>query len=268
MLRVDPHHELRRVRGLGELVERLADLHRLRADEVEGVARQLGVGQVRDVVHRLGDEVDRHDAGLAALRPGQRRPFRQRVAQLLEQLEEVVGAVDLVHLAGLRMADDDARPEDQRLCAGPARAQGARPRTSCGGRRGGAAGPRRTCPPGRRPCTGPPRRSSWCDGSARPRSSWRTRSRAGCLRCSLAPSRPRRPSCRIRLRDGRSGRCARRTRRLRGRAWRGRRQRERSVPRRRRCARSAIRPCRASRRARARRWWRRARAARPPRACR
>ena len=116
MLRVDAHHELRRVRGLRELVERLADLHRLRADEVEGVARQLGVGHVRDVVHRLGDEVDRHDAGLAALRPGQRRPFRQRVAQLLKQLEEVVGAVDLVHLAGLRMADDDARPEDQRLC--------------------------------------------------------------------------------------------------------------------------------------------------------
>ena len=35
--------------------------------------------------------------------------------ELLEQLEEVVGTVDLVHLAGLRVADHDARPEHQRL---------------------------------------------------------------------------------------------------------------------------------------------------------
>ena len=77
--------------------------------------RQLGVGQVGDVVHRLGDEVDRHDVRLAALRAGQRGPLRQRVAQPLEQLEVVVGAVDLVHLAGLRVADDDPRAEDQRL---------------------------------------------------------------------------------------------------------------------------------------------------------
>ena len=40
---------------------------------------------------------------------------RQRVAQLLEQLEEVVGPVDLVHLAGLGVADDDPRAVDQRL---------------------------------------------------------------------------------------------------------------------------------------------------------
>ena len=114
-VRVDPHHELRRVRGLGELVERLAHLHRLGVDEVEGVARQLVVGQVGDVVHRARDEVDRHDVGLPALRAGQRRPLRQRVAQPLEQLEVVVGPVDLVHLAGLGVADDDARAEDQRL---------------------------------------------------------------------------------------------------------------------------------------------------------
>ena len=113
-VRVDAHRELRRVGGLGELVERLADLHRLGAHEVEGVAGQLLVGQVGDVVHRLGHEVDGHDVGVAALRTGQRRPLGQRVAQLLEQLEEVVGTVDLVHLAGLRVAHHDAGPEDQR----------------------------------------------------------------------------------------------------------------------------------------------------------
>ena len=41
--------------------------------------------------------------------PGEREPLGQRVAQLLEQLEEVVRTVDLVHLAGLGVADDDRR---------------------------------------------------------------------------------------------------------------------------------------------------------------
>ncbi len=113
-VRVDPHHELRRVRGLGELVERLADLHRLRVHEMERVVDEVGVRQVGDVVHRPGDEVDRHEVGLAALRPGQRSPLGERVAQALEQLEVVVGAVDLVHLAGLGVAEDDPRAEDQR----------------------------------------------------------------------------------------------------------------------------------------------------------
>jgi hypothetical protein len=63
------------MRGLGELVEGLAHLHWLRVDEVEGVAGQLVVGQVGDVVHRLGHEVDGHEIGLAALRAGQRYPL-------------------------------------------------------------------------------------------------------------------------------------------------------------------------------------------------
>jgi hypothetical protein len=100
---------------LRELVDRLAHGHRLRVDQVEGVRRQVVVVEVGDVVHRLGHEVHRHDVGLAALRAGQREPLGQRVAQLLDDLEEVVGAVDLVHLAGLGVADDDARPEDDRL---------------------------------------------------------------------------------------------------------------------------------------------------------
>ncbi len=109
-VRVDPHRELRRVGRLGELVQRLPDGDRLGIHEVEGVAVQVVVVHVRDVVHRAGDEVDRHEVRVAALRPGEREPLRQRVAEPLEQLEEVVGAVDLVHLARLRVADDHAWP--------------------------------------------------------------------------------------------------------------------------------------------------------------
>ena len=112
---VHAHRELGRVRRLRELVERLAHGHRLRVHQVERVAGQLSVRQVGDVVHRARDEVHRHDVRLPALGAGEREPLRQRVAQLLEQLEEVVGTVDLVHLAGLRVADHDAGPEHERL---------------------------------------------------------------------------------------------------------------------------------------------------------
>jgi hypothetical protein len=82
---------------------------------MERVARQLLVGQMGDVVHRARDVVDRHDVRLATLRSRQRDPLGQGVPELLDQLEEVVGAVDLVHLAGLGVTDDDAGAEDQRL---------------------------------------------------------------------------------------------------------------------------------------------------------
>src|SRR3712207_8810107 len=65
-----------------------------------------------DVVQRRGHVVDRDDVGVAELGSGQRHPLGQHVAQLLDRLEEVVGPVDLVHLAGLRVADDDGGPVD------------------------------------------------------------------------------------------------------------------------------------------------------------
>jgi hypothetical protein len=68
------------------------------------------VGQVGDVVHRGGDVVDRDDVGVAELRPDQRKPAGQVVPGHLDRGEEVIGAVDLVHLAGPRVAHDDRRP--------------------------------------------------------------------------------------------------------------------------------------------------------------
>ena len=111
-VRIHPHREARRVRRLGELVQHLADGERVGIGQVEGVARQVIRRLVGDVVHRTGHEVHRHDVHLLALRPHHREPLRQRVAQALDQLEEVIGPIDLVHLAGLRVADDDAGPVD------------------------------------------------------------------------------------------------------------------------------------------------------------
>ena len=105
---VDPDDHLRRVAGLGEGVDDVAGPPHLRVDEVEGAAVEVGL--VGDVVHRRGDVVDGHDVRLADLDADQREPLGQRVADLLDRLEEVVRAVDLVHLAGLGVADDDRRP--------------------------------------------------------------------------------------------------------------------------------------------------------------
>ena len=116
----------------GEGVHHVAGPLRLRVDEVEGVAVEAGL--VGDVVHRRGDVVDRDDVRLADLDADQREPLRQRSRDLLDRLEEVVRAVDLVHLAGLGVADDDRRAG--RRATAPSRACGrcARTRTSCGGR--------------------------------------------------------------------------------------------------------------------------------------
>ena len=107
---VELHRGLRRVGGAGEQVEHLAGGLRLRVGEAEGLSVEAGL--VGDVVDRRGDVVDRDDVDLAPLDPDRRQPGRQHTAHLLQQLEHVVGAVDLVDLARARVADDDPRPVD------------------------------------------------------------------------------------------------------------------------------------------------------------
>ena len=134
----------------------------LERHEVEGLAVEPGL--VGDVVHRGGHVVDRHDVRVAELEADEREPLRQRVARLLDRLEEVVGPVDLVHLAGLRVADDDRRavdaPRDARLLARDLLGVELR----AGGRTTAASGPRRTCPRGTGPCSEPVTATdeAWC----------------------------------------------------------------------------------------------------------
>ena len=107
---VDPQRKLRRVRRLGEDVEHVADAIRRRIDQVERLL--VAVLRMRDVVDRIDDEVDRHDVDATAFDADRRHPRRQEAAHALDQLEEVVRSVDLVHLAGLAVAHDQARAID------------------------------------------------------------------------------------------------------------------------------------------------------------
>ena len=107
---VEPIRRPRRIGLLREEVEQLARGLRVRVGEAERLAVEAGL--VGDVVDRVGDEVDRDDVDLAALDADRRQPGGQHPPHLLEQLEHVIGAVDLVDLAGPRVADDDPRPVD------------------------------------------------------------------------------------------------------------------------------------------------------------
>ena len=106
----EPQGEPGRARRRAEDVERLARGGRPVADQVERLA--VEARRVRQVVDRRRHEVDRHDGQDAALEADERHPVRQQVAQLADQGEEVVRAVDLVHDAGARIADDDPGPVD------------------------------------------------------------------------------------------------------------------------------------------------------------
>ena len=100
---VDAHRHARRLGGAGDDVHHLTQVVAAVGGEVEALA--VAFLLVGDVIQRVGHEVHRHDVEVAALHADQRDPVGQEVLELLNQLEEVVGAVDLVHLAGLGVAD-------------------------------------------------------------------------------------------------------------------------------------------------------------------
>jgi hypothetical protein len=107
---VEPQSRLRRVGRAGEEIDHLARGLRVGIGEAEGLAVEAGL--VGDVVDRVGDVVDRNDVDLAAFDTEGRQPGRQHPPGLLQQLEPVVGPVDLVDYAGARVTDDDPRAVD------------------------------------------------------------------------------------------------------------------------------------------------------------
>ena len=58
------------------------------------------------------DEVDRNQVYSSALDADHGHPLRKKPPDLLDNAEEIIGTVDLIHFAGLGVADDEARPVD------------------------------------------------------------------------------------------------------------------------------------------------------------
>src|ERR1700736_5627605 len=108
--RVDAQSHLRRVRSLGEDIQHFTDAVRLRIGKVEALSIEAFL--VREVVHRVGDEVDRDDVDASTLDAYCRHPRWKHIPQPLYQLEEIVRPVNLVDIAGLRVADHECRTID------------------------------------------------------------------------------------------------------------------------------------------------------------
>ncbi len=96
--------------GAEKDAEDVADAARLRIGQV--IARAVALFEMGDMVERVDDEIDRHQIDAPALYADDRHPGRQRLTGLLDQLEEVIRAVDLVDLAGLGIAHHDPRTID------------------------------------------------------------------------------------------------------------------------------------------------------------
>ena len=62
------------------------------------------------VVESGDNEIDRNEIDASTLNADAGYPRRQQLPHFLNQLEEVVGAIDLIHLAGIGIADDKTRP--------------------------------------------------------------------------------------------------------------------------------------------------------------
>ena len=105
---VDAEGEAGGMGGGGQLVEQL--VHPLGTGVGEVERATVEVGLVGDVLECRRDPVDRDDVRVTEVESDQWHPLRQQVAHPLDRLEEVVGAVDLVHLARLGVPDDDSRP--------------------------------------------------------------------------------------------------------------------------------------------------------------
>ena len=99
----------RQTGGLGYPSVNAPQPNRFRRRQMEGLpVATLGVHQCDE---RVDHEVDRNDVGAPGVGQHHRREPGQS-GQLGQHPEEVVGPVDLVHLTGARVADDDRRPID------------------------------------------------------------------------------------------------------------------------------------------------------------
>jgi hypothetical protein len=83
---VDPQAHFRGVGGAGEQVENVADPVRVGIDQMETLAVQPG--EMSNMVHRVHDEIDRHQILPTALDADHRHPRRQQLAHFWISLKK------------------------------------------------------------------------------------------------------------------------------------------------------------------------------------
>ncbi len=98
------------MRGFRKQVQHLANTLRLGVGEMK--ALPVETGPVSDMDHGAGDIIHRNHVDSSPFDPQRRHPGGQHAAQFLYQLEEIIGPVDLVDLAGLGVAHHDPRAVD------------------------------------------------------------------------------------------------------------------------------------------------------------
>src|SRR6056297_220965 len=106
--RIQAHVEARGVPGFGKHVDEAAHTVVFGVREVKTASFEVVL--VKNVVHGVDHIIDRHDVELATFDADQRKPGRQHRTNLLQALEEVVNAVDLVYFAGSGVPDNHGGP--------------------------------------------------------------------------------------------------------------------------------------------------------------
>ena len=105
---IDTHADVRRVPGMSENVHDFADPVWMRVGQMEGSA--VEALDMRDMIDGSGDKVDRNQVYSSSFDANHGHPLRKKLSNPLDNAEEIIGTVDLIHFAGLGVADDDARP--------------------------------------------------------------------------------------------------------------------------------------------------------------
>ena len=106
---VDEQVHSRRVRGAAENVEHVADTVAHRVNQMKAPLGDACL--VADGVQRIHHVIHWHDVHAPAFQAHRRHPGRQYLAHALDQLEEIVRSVDLVHLARLAVAHHHGGPK-------------------------------------------------------------------------------------------------------------------------------------------------------------
>ena len=106
---VDEDVHLGRMRRTAENIQHIAHPVTHGVNQMKALFGNRGL--VADVVQRIDHKINRHNIDPATFEPHRRHPGRQYLAHALDQFEEIVRTVNLVHLAGGAVTHHHCRPK-------------------------------------------------------------------------------------------------------------------------------------------------------------